>query len=115
MAKTELDLPAVLLASDPESPHIVPVDDSWRWIDLSSLFGVDAKWTKHAEDHLRAIRARENDALQASIERHHEKWRLQTPDPRVYRVRITVEYEELPAEEGRALIARSYEQSKLRK
>lgn len=109
--KTEIVLNAALLGADYESPEIVPIDRSKKEIVLRDLFP-GASWTWHAQDHLEAPQLRQGDnELDDMILKLREQGKQKTPSPRVYKIKITVEYAELPELEGRRLIHEAYEKS----
>jgi|JI10StandDraft_1071094.scaffolds.fasta_scaffold03006_6 hypothetical protein len=110
--KTEIVLDAALLGADYESPEIVPIDRSKKEIVLRDLFP-GASWTWHAQDHLEAPAPTPgaDDKWNDMIREHREQGKQKTPSPRVYKIKITVEYAELPELEGQRLIHEAYEKS----
>lgn len=109
-----------MFEADHESPSLLDVDSARQTnLYFSDLFpGVS--WTWYAMDHLMAPNriSIEEDNDDESLQRldrsnwaSHLRSRQKTPDPKMYSVRIIVEYEPVDQDLARAIIRERYEKS----
>ena len=108
MATFEFESEAALLECDPESAHLRDLADGTLMTFGTMFAGVE--WTKciraHTEAPIPPLSDKEEDRrIAKELNEWGAQMRREQPNPRAYRVKITVEYEPLSEEESARAIA----------